>query len=259
MLRAGADELVGVEAERTQDRRRDLLVLDHVINRTCFEARVGGDQQDVGIVVGESAMLGDLRCAFAVDRAVDWLDDDVGRAAQGRVAERLFRLPGGIDLLDRSLVQESLVVLEDGDGLFGLGLIGQPDQRDVVGSLLRHLDAAGGQEVDRVDNVGMAGQQSRIGAALQHVKLAHVDRRLAMLGTNDHQGILREMLVIQLREHLAERVVDEVERLLELRARCARRIGIAIGRDLLADADGLEVHAEIAARQPWSSPCGQGP
>jgi hypothetical protein len=44
-----------------EDRRRDLLVLDLVINHACFETRVDGDQQDVGIVVGEAAMLGDLR------------------------------------------------------------------------------------------------------------------------------------------------------------------------------------------------------
>ena len=131
MLRAGAGELVGIEAERAQNRRRDLLVLDLVINHTSLEARVGDDQQDMGVVVGEAAMLGDLLRAAAVDRAMEWLDDDVGRAAQGRVAELVFQLVAGIDLLDPSLVQENPVVLEDGDRLLGLALIGQPDQRDV--------------------------------------------------------------------------------------------------------------------------------
>jgi hypothetical protein len=90
VLRAGASELVGIEAERAQNRRRDLLVLDLVINHSSFEARVSGDQQDVGVVVGEAAMLGNLRRAAAVDRAVDWLDNDIGRAAQGWVAELVF-------------------------------------------------------------------------------------------------------------------------------------------------------------------------
>src|ERR1700692_5139486 len=87
VLRAGASELVGIEAERAQNRRRGLLVLDLVINHSSFEARVGGDQQDVGVVVGEAATLGNLSRTAAVDCAVDWLDNDVGRAAQGWVAE----------------------------------------------------------------------------------------------------------------------------------------------------------------------------
>src|SRR3984893_16876720 len=73
VARAGAGELVGIEAERAQNRRRDLLVLDLVINHTSFEARVGSDEQDVRIVVGEAAMLGDLLRAAAGDRAMDGL------------------------------------------------------------------------------------------------------------------------------------------------------------------------------------------
>jgi hypothetical protein len=151
VLSAGPGELAGVEAERPQNRRRDLLVLDPVVNRASFEARVGDNQQHVGIVVREAAVLGDLRRVLAVDRAMERLDDDVGRAALRRVAELVFQLVAGIDLLDPGLVQERLVVREDGDGLLGLGLICQPDQRNIVGRLLRDGDAAGAQEVDRVE------------------------------------------------------------------------------------------------------------
>src|ERR1700687_4666927 len=117
VLRAGASEVGGIEAERAQNRRRGLLVLDLVIHHSSFEARVGGDQQDVGVVVGEAAMFGNLRRATAVDRALDWLDNDVGRAAQGWVAELILQVVAGINLLDPSVVQENPVVLEDGDRL----------------------------------------------------------------------------------------------------------------------------------------------
>ena len=117
-----------------------------------------------------------------------------------------------IDFLDPRLVQHDAVVLEEGDGLTGLALIGEPDQRDVVGSLLSHLDAAGGQQVDRIDNVGMARQQSRVGAAFQHMKLADVDRRLAMLCTDDNRVLWVRCRLVELLEHLAhDRVIDEVE------------------------------------------------
>ena len=76
-----------------EDRRRDLLVLDLVVDRAALDVRVGDDQQNVGVIVAEAAMLGDLFRAAAVDRAMERLDDDVGRAAQGRVAQRLFQLP----------------------------------------------------------------------------------------------------------------------------------------------------------------------
>src|SRR5579883_3615104 len=76
-LRLGALELGGIEAERTQDRRCNLLVLNLLADHAAFDPRVGDNQQDVGIVVAEAAMLGDLLRAAAIDRAVDRLDDDV--------------------------------------------------------------------------------------------------------------------------------------------------------------------------------------
>ena len=97
-------EPLGLQAQRRQDRRRDLLVLDPVADNLPVKLRVGDDQQHVRVVLGETAVLGDLGLALAVNRARDRLEDDIRRASQRRVAELILQSLAGVDLLNAGVI-----------------------------------------------------------------------------------------------------------------------------------------------------------
>jgi hypothetical protein len=79
----------GVEPRRFEDRWSDLPRLDHPRVNAGSVAGVGDDQQYLAIVVGESAMLGDLAGATRVHRPDIRGDDDVRSAGvEGRVGKR---------------------------------------------------------------------------------------------------------------------------------------------------------------------------
>src|SRR5215469_6940595 len=77
-----------------------------------------------------------------------------------------------------------------------------------------------------------------------------IDRRLAVLGSDDDQGLIEEILFLQLRDKSGDGRVDELEFVEQRLAGSAGRVEISAGRviarfdQLLADADRLEVHAE---------------
>src|SRR5581483_5832578 len=104
VLAAHRLEFVRIETQRLENGRRDLPVRDALADISGVELRIGDDEQDVGVILGETAVFGDLLAALAVDRAGDRLDDDIRRTAGRRIAEPVDQLFTRINLLDVSLV-----------------------------------------------------------------------------------------------------------------------------------------------------------
>src|SRR5579872_3288727 len=97
-----------------------------------LEIRVGEQQNDVGVVMCEPAVLGQFLAAAGVSNADIRGHDDVGRARiYGRVVviERQRRTV--VDLPERDSGTGS-IIFQDLDAGIGIGGVLQPDQRDVV-------------------------------------------------------------------------------------------------------------------------------
>ena len=93
-------ELIGLQAERPQDRRRDLLVADRALDDRVREARMRDQQRRVNVVLVEPAVFGELRATGEDDTGVD-LEDDVGcTRVNRRIVELVAQRLAGEDLLD---------------------------------------------------------------------------------------------------------------------------------------------------------------
>ncbi len=239
LLLANAVQFVGAKAERSQDRRSDLPGLDLFIDDTVRELGIRHQQRDTAIVGGEPAVLGELGAA-GVDQAGGGDGDEVRRAAVvERAAEtrgELIRVP---ELDDAELGGMGVEIRPRRRVVLMLRSRSKPHQADVVGGVLRD-----------------AGRLA-IGRIIDGLAQRDVDGRLAVLGRNDDQRLAIALRELQRRDHCADLGIDEVEAGLKAAVRRrARGIGIAADQagieriagvalgELLADADGLEVHAE---------------
>ena len=73
-------QVVGIETQRRQDRRRDLSGFDWARHRRGRHRRVGHQHDYVEVVMREAAVLGEFLGASRIGDADVRLDDDVGRA-----------------------------------------------------------------------------------------------------------------------------------------------------------------------------------
>src|SRR5262249_5647136 len=74
--------------------------------------------------------------------------------------------------------------------------------------------------------------------------LRAIDRRLAVLGAYDDQRLVGEAAVTQRVHELPDRAVHKRDGVGEVDAWRCGRIDVAADFELLADADGLEIHSE---------------
>ncbi len=152
----GADgvELVGIDAEGLEDCGSDLGCANFRKDCSCVEARVGKQEHDVGVVMGESAVLGELLAAAGVDDA-DIRGHDNIRSARidGWVVVVKGKRRAEVDLAEADLVG---VLLEDLDAGSGVRGVLQPDERDIV---FRRSNASGVDGGLGVWNVAGAGKQ----------------------------------------------------------------------------------------------------
>src|SRR5579885_2474742 len=253
-LFANGIQFAWIDAQRLEDGRRDLGSADGGFDGPGIESRIGEQQDHVGVVMRESAMLGLFMVAAGVSYADIRGHDDIGRARilAGIVEVELQRRT--IEELSEADSCGSGVRLQESDCGIRVRRVGQPHQGDVV---FRGANPAPiGILRWRHGDMQIVGDHRRrrnaVGTRLALVQ-RWIDGRLAVLGRDHKQRRIIEAALLQFADEGPDRRVHKLELVQQGRAWGSPGIEVPAGYgqavalrldQLLAHADGLEVHAE---------------
>src|SRR2546423_13101903 len=251
-------EVVRVQAEQGQDRRRDLGGLDGGADRHAVRAVAGSDNQDGYVAVGGSvaAVLSDLALLRGVHHAL--LGDTDHVRYPGAVVRYPDEVRRGRTGVDRRQPGRGERLRRRGDVVAGPGgpaqeggreagrrgrAVGQPDQHPVV------VDREGDQGARVPGGVPRGVERVDDRAVVDPGELGRYGRRLPVLGGDHDGGTVGEPLGGEFGDEPADLGVDGGKRAGQDRSRgdTVSEVPARLtpgGGQLLAGGHGLEVHPE---------------
>src|SRR5215470_4769231 len=181
----------------------------------------------MNIIFIEAAVFGDLGAAGEDDAGVGLENDVRGTLIEQWTVELVAQRVAGKDFLNTQRILAGGKA-EIGNHARSQRRVGQPDERAVRGN---------------VERVRRADERGRLAAADAR-RFPPIDRRLPVLGADDDQRRIKKAIFLELRDHFAQRLIDEIQFAGEYSARSSQHVGVAADLQLLANADRLKVGAE---------------
>ena len=192
-LRLGPLQTPHVQSQSRQNSRPDLLRADLLPVLRLLEVGIAQNARNVPVILVQTAVLGNLLRAGGVDDAVLRGDDDIwGCRVCSWVAKTLgWELGPGDDVDD---LEASAVGIKVVDGCYGIFLVLEPYESDVVRGLL--------------DDLYLCGIHDQVGIDLSIS--SWVDRSIAVFRGNNDEGLMVDVFVFKFLNNLGHGGVDEV-------------------------------------------------